>query len=204
MSGDTRRRNIAIEGLGESVDELGALALVQDIGWAGGQDEVPVQVNHEGIRGGIEKGTALGGDTQNVRARLLDKLLDVAGVHNGHVEATPLIHANAVADGLGCRSQHGGVVTDEDDTASRRNSGLDHTNDVRDGETVKEGPHGEVLESGGRRRELVAEGVVLHVDANQVIETGGREAQNPRHLLGVEQVGSLVPVNPHSPQVVTQ
>lgn len=51
---------------------------------------------------------------------------------------------------------------------------------------------------------MIAKSVVLHVDPNKVVEAGRGEAQDPRNLLSMEQVGSLVPVNPHSPEVVTQ
>jgi len=60
------------------------------------------------------------------------------------------------------------------------------------------------LETGGRRRELVTESVVLHVDTDKVVEPGSREAEDARNLLGVEEVGGLVPVDPHATEVVAE
>jgi len=204
VSGDARGGDIAVEGLSQAVNELGALALVQDVGRAGGQNEVAVQIHDQSIGGGVEESAALGGDTQNVRAGLLDKLLDVTGVNDRNVETAPLVDANAVTDRLRGHGQHGRVVADENDTTSRRDGGFDDTDNVGDRQTVEQRPHGEVLESSRGGWELVAEGVILHIDANQVIQARSREAQNAGNLLGVEQVGGLVPVNPHTPEVVTQ
>lgn len=95
-------------------------------------------------------------------------------------------------------------MTDKDDPASWRHCGLDHADDVGDGQAGKQGPHGEVLETGGRRRELIAQGVVLHVDTNKIVQAWSREAQNSRDLFSVEKIGSLVPVNPHATQVISQ
>lgn len=51
---------------------------------------------------------------------------------------------------------------------------------------------------------MIAQSVVLHVDPDKVVEARRGKAQDPRNLLSVEQVGSLVPVNPHAAEVVTQ
>lgn len=204
VSGNTRGGDIAVERLSKAVNELGALTLVENVGWAGGQNEVAVQIDDQRIGGGVEESAALGGDTQNVRAGLLNKLLDVTGVDDGDVETAPLVDANAVTDCLRGHGQHRWVVADKNDTASRRDGGFDDTDDVGDRQTVEQRPHGEVLESGRGGWELIAERVVLHIDANQVIQARSREAQNARNLLGVEQVGGLVPVNPHTTQVVAQ
>ena len=132
VSGNTGGRDIAVERLSQAVDELGTLALVQDVGWTGSQNEVAVQIHDQSIGGGVEESAALGGDTQNVRTGLLDKLLDVAGVNNRNVETAPLVDANAVADCLRGHGQHGWVVADKDDTASGRDGGFDHTDNVGD------------------------------------------------------------------------
>lgn len=95
-------------------------------------------------------------------------------------------------------------MADKDDAARGGDGRLDDTDDVGDRETAEERPHGKVLEAGGRRRELVAERIVLHVDADQVVQARGREAQDAGHLLGVEQVSSLVPMDPHATEVVAQ
>jgi len=202
--GHTGRSDIAIESLGQTVDELGALAGAQDVGRGGGENKVAVQVHHERIRRSVKQGTALSGDTKDVRTGLLDEVLDVTGVDDGNVQAAPFVHPYAVPDRLSGNGKNGGIVTDENDTTGRRHSGLDNTDNVRDGQAGKERPHGEVLEAGGRRRELVAKGVILHIDTDKVIESRGGEAQDARDFLGVEQVRSLVPVNPHTPEVVTQ
>nr|POE72015.1 hypothetical protein CFP56_11891 [Quercus suber] len=92
----------------------------------------------------------------------------------------------------------------EDDATRGRHCGLQDPDDVGDGETAEERPHGEVLEAGGRGGELVAERVVLHVDAHQVVQTWGGEAEDARDLLGVEEVGGFVPVYPHAAQIVAE
>lgn len=51
---------------------------------------------------------------------------------------------------------------------------------------------------------MIAEGVVLHINPNEVIQSRSREAENARYLLGVEKIGSLVPVHPHTSKVVAQ
>lgn len=95
-------------------------------------------------------------------------------------------------------------MADKNDSAGRRDGGFDDTNNVRDGQTVEERPHGEVLEASWGGRELIAERVVLHVDANKVVESGGREAEDARDLLSMEKVGCLVPMNPHASEVVAE
>ena len=202
--GDAGGGDVAGEGLGQAVDELGALAGAEHAGGAGGEDEVAVEVDDEGVGGRGEERAALGGDAEDVGAGFLDEVADVTGVDDGHVEATPLVDADAVADGLGGGGEDGGVVADEDDAAGGGDGGLEDADDVGDGEAGEEGPHGEVLEAGRGRGELVAEGVVLHVDAHEVVEARGGEAEDARDLLGVEEVGGLVPVDPHAAQVVAQ
>lgn len=95
-------------------------------------------------------------------------------------------------------------MTDEYDTSGRRDRRLDNTNDVRDRKTGPQGPHGEVLESRGRRRELVAESIVLHVDPNQIIQPRRRETEDSRDFFGVEKIRRLVPVDPHPSQIVAK
>jgi hypothetical protein len=51
---------------------------------------------------------------------------------------------------------------------------------------------------------LVAKSVVLHVDTDKIIESGSWEAENARNLLGVEEICGLVPVDPHTPQIIAQ
>ena len=60
------------------------------------------------------------------------------------------------------------------------------------------------MEAGRRGRKLVAQGVVLHVDADQIVESGGRETEDPGDLLCMEEVGGLVPMDPHPAKVVAQ
>jgi hypothetical protein len=60
------------------------------------------------------------------------------------------------------------------------------------------------LEASGRRRELVTESVVLHVDTDEVVESGSREAEDTRNFFGVEEVGGFVPVDPHATEVVAE
>lgn len=204
VSGDTRGRDITVQGLGQAADELGPLALVQHVGRAGGENKVTVEVHHEGIRGSVEEGPAFSCNTQNVRARLLDELLDVTSVHHRNIQTAPLVNTNAVADGLGGHGQHGRVMRNKDDPASGGHCGFNDSDDVGNRQTVEKGPHGEVLEASRGRRELVAKSIILHVDTNQIVQTGGGEAQNARDFLGVEKVGGLVPVNPHPSEVIAQ
>lgn len=51
---------------------------------------------------------------------------------------------------------------------------------------------------------MVAKSIVLHVDANEVIEPGSGEAENARHFFGMEEVGCLVPMDPHATEVVAK
>lgn len=95
-------------------------------------------------------------------------------------------------------------MADKDDATGGRDGCFNDANNVRDGQAVEKGPHGKVLESGRGRGELVAQSIILHVDADKVIQSRSREAQNTRNLFSMEQVSSLVPVNPHATQVVAQ
>lgn len=123
---------------------------------------------------------------------------------NWNIQAAPFVDPHTVPNGFSSNGQHSWVMTDKDDPASWRHCGLDHADDVGDGQAGEQGPHGEVLETGGRRRELIAQGVVLHVDTNKIVQAWSREAQNSRDLFSVEKIGSLVPVNPHATQVISQ
>ena len=93
---------------------------------------------------------------------------------------------------------------DEDDAASWRQCCLYNANDVGDRQAGEEWPHGEVLESGWRGWELVAQSIILHVDPDQVVQSWCWEAENTGDFLGMEEVGGLIPVNPHATEVVAQ
>lgn len=125
-------------------------------------------------------------------------------MHDWHVQTTPLVHAYAVSNRLGGDCEDGRVVTDKDDATGRRDGCLNDSHNVGNGQASKQRPHGKVLKARWGRGELVAKSIVLHVDPDKVVEARRGKAQNPRDLLGMEQVGSLVPVNPHAPEVVTQ
>jgi hypothetical protein len=60
------------------------------------------------------------------------------------------------------------------------------------------------LETRRRRGELVAESIIFHIDSDKVIQSWRWEAENTRDLLCMEKVRSLVPVNPHAPEVVAK
>jgi hypothetical protein len=188
----------------QSCDKLVALSGVKGGRRARGKNEVAIEVNNQSVGRSCEKRAALDGDTQDVRARLLDQLLGVSGVDDRDVETTPLVNSYAVSYGLGSHGEHGRVVTDENDATGRRDSRFDDTDNVGNRQAVEEGPHGEVLESGRRGWKLVAKRVVLHVDAHQIVEARSREAENSGNLLGVEQVGGLIPVNPHASQIISK
>ena len=51
---------------------------------------------------------------------------------------------------------------------------------------------------------MVAEGVILHVDADKIVQSRSWEAQDARNLLCVEEIRSLVPVDPHATEVVSE
>ena len=126
----------------------------------------------------------------------------MSSMHNWNVETTPFVNTNAVSDSLSSHCQHCWIVTDKDNSPSRRKSCLYHTNYIGNGETREERPHGEVLESSRRGRELVAKSIVLHVNADKVIESGSWETENARNLLGMEEICGFVPVNPHTSQII--
>jgi hypothetical protein len=58
------------------------------------------------------------------------------------------------------------VVTAQNNSAGRRHGCLDNTDNVRNRETAEERPHGEVLEASRRGWELIAKGVVFHINAD--------------------------------------
>lgn len=51
---------------------------------------------------------------------------------------------------------------------------------------------------------MVAESVVFHVDADKIIETRSRKAEDARDFFGVKEVRGLVPVDPHTTEVVSE
>lgn len=204
MRRHTSRSDVAIQGLGQAGYELVALAPSEHRRRARCEDKVTVQVHDQSVVRGCEQRLALGGDAQDVRARLLDQLFRVASVHDRDVETAPLVDADAEPHGLGGHGQHGGIVADEDDSTRWRDGRLDNTNDIGDRQAAEKRPHSEILESRRRGRKLVAKCVVLHVNPNQIVQPWSWEAQNARDFLGMEEIGSLVPVNPHAAEVVTQ
>ena len=119
-------------------------------------------------------------------------------MHDGDVKTAPFIHSYTVTYRFGGDSEHGGIVADEDDAASRRHGSLDDADNVWDRQTREEWPHGEVLEACWRGRELIAERVIFHVNPDKVIEPWCWKAEDSRDLLGMEEVAILVPMNPHA------
>jgi len=204
MLRNSRRSDITVESLCKSCNKLVALAGGKSSRRAGGKNKVAIKINNQSIGRGSEERATLNGDTQNVRAGLLNQFLSVTSVHNWDIESAPLVNSNTVSHGLSSHGEHSRVVADEDDSACRRDGSFDNTDNVGNRETVEKRPHGKVLESGRRRWELVAESVVLHVDANKIVEARSREAQDTGNFLSVEQVGSLVPVNPHTSEIISK
>lgn len=102
----------------------------------------------------------------------------MACVDNGYVQPAPFVNTNAVADGLGSDCEHGWVVADKDDSASGRHCRLEDADNVGNGQTGEERPHAEVLETGWRGRELIAQSIVFHVYADEVIESWCRKAED--------------------------
>jgi hypothetical protein len=125
-------------------------------------------------------------------------------MNDGDVETAPLVDADAEANSLRSNGEHSRMMTGKDDATSWGDSSLYNSDHVGDSQAAEQRPHGEVLETSRRGWELVAECIVLHVDTDQVIKSRSREAQDTRDLLGMEQVGSLIPVNPHSSEVVAK
>lgn len=196
--------HITVERLSDTVDKFRPLSGGPRIWWAGRQDKVAVQVNNQRIRRRSEQCPTLGSHTEDIWAGLLDEFSRMASVYDRHVQSTPLIDAYEVAHAFGGDGEHRRVVGDEDYPACRRHRGLQYPDNVRDGQTGEKRPHGKVLETRWRGWELIAQSIVLHVNSNKIIETRSREAQNPRNFLGVEEVGRLVPVNPHAAKVITE
>lgn len=60
MRRNARGSDLAVQGLGQPVDELGALTRREDAGRAGGQDEVAVEVDDERVRRSREQRAAFG------------------------------------------------------------------------------------------------------------------------------------------------
>lgn len=93
---------------------------------------------------------------------------------------------------------------DEYDPPSRGHSRFQDTDYVWNGQATEQWPHGEVLEARWGCRELVAQSIVLHINADEVIQAWSWKAQYPGDFLCVEQVCGLVPMNPHATEVVTK
>ena len=51
---------------------------------------------------------------------------------------------------------------------------------------------------------MIAECIILHVNTNKIVQSWCWETEDTGHLLGVEEVGGLVPVNPHPSKIITQ
>lgn len=150
MLGNTSRCDITTQSLSKTGDHLGALTRRQHCRRAGCEHKVAIEINNQSIAWCSEKRPAFGGDTKNVRARLLDELLCVASVNDWDIETTPFVDTDAVSNSLGGQGKHGWVVTDEDDSPSRGNGSFENSDNVGNGKTAEEWPHGKVLEASGR------------------------------------------------------
>ena len=126
-------RHVSVESLCQAVDHLVSSTSRQSCGWTRGQDEVSIEIYDKRICWCTEKCAAFCRDTQYIWTRFLDEILGMTRVYHWHVQTTPFKDPDAVPDGLGSDSEHGRVVTDEDDTPSRRDSSFDNSNDIRDG-----------------------------------------------------------------------
>lgn len=51
---------------------------------------------------------------------------------------------------------------------------------------------------------MVAQSIILHVDSDQIVQSWCWEAENAGDFFSMEEVGGLVPVNPHATKVVTE
>jgi hypothetical protein len=98
------------KGLAESVDKLVSLTRCKCSWRAGCKNKVTVQINDQSICGSSEESSALSSDTENIWTRFLDEFLDMSGMNHGHIETTPFIDTNAVADGLSSNCEHCWVV----------------------------------------------------------------------------------------------
>jgi hypothetical protein len=125
-------------------------------------------------------------------------------MYNWAIQTTPLINTHAESNCFCGNCEHSWIVADEDDATRGRNSGFDHSNDIGNRETVEQGPHGKVLEPGRRRRKLITQCIILHINAYQIIESWRWETEYAGNLLCMKKIGSFVPVDPHASQVVTQ
>lgn len=196
--------NIAVQSLSKPVNHLGSLARSEDVWRARSQHEVSVQIHNKCIRRSSKECTTFRGDTKDVWPRLLDKVLGVTGVDNRDIETTPFVYSNAKSNRFSGNGEHRGIMTNENYTACWRYCRFNYTHNVRNRQTGEQRPHGKVLETCRRGWELVAQSIILHVDSHEIIQSRSRETQNTGYFLRMEKVGSLVPVDPHATEVISQ
>lgn len=169
-----------------------------------GDNQISVKIHQESVLGRGEQRSTFRSDTQNIWARLLNEIVNTSSVSNRYIQTSPVVHAGTESNGFCGNCQHRRMVRHKDDSSSRRYSRFNQSDHVWNGQAAEERPHGEVLEAGWGGRELVAQGIIFHVDSDQVVQPGCWKAQNTRYLFGVEKIGCFVPVNPHSSQVITE
>lgn len=154
--------------------------------------------------GSGEERATLSSDANNVWARLPNPLLCMKSVNYRNIETSQFVDEHAETDSLSGNREHSLIVTDKDDLSGWRQSSLNDSYDIRDGPASQQWPHGEVLKASWRRRELIVQGVVLHVYSNKAAEPWSREAKNARDLFGREEINGLVPANSHGSKVITR
>jgi hypothetical protein len=71
---------------------------------------------------------------------------------------------------------------------------FDDTDDIGNTQTREERPKKEVLKSGRTGRKVINQRIIFHVDPDEVVETWSWEIEDPRNFLGMEKIGSFVPV----------
>src|SRR5690349_5361368 len=96
----TRRCDISIQCLRQTVNHLSSLTGCKGRWWAGGQDEVAIQVDDQSVIGSCEKRSAFSCDTQYIWTRFLNELICVSCVDYGNIKTAPFIDTNAVTDGF--------------------------------------------------------------------------------------------------------
>lgn len=77
---------------------------------------------------------------------------------------------------------------------SRTEGGFDHANNIGHTQTTEEWPEEEILEAGGTRWEVVDEGIIFHVDSDEVVKTGRWEVEDSWDFFGMEEIGCFVPM----------
>ena len=51
---------------------------------------------------------------------------------------------------------------------------------------------------------MIAKSIILHVDANEVVQSRCGKAENARNFFGMEKIRGLIPMDPHAAEVIAK